>query len=222
MIYAILPVLVLLGVFLAMLWERSQWGVCSLRTRLDGKAVIVTGGNVGLGAQTGLKLAGRGATVVLACRSEERGQRTVDWIKKKTGNEDVHYKHLDLASFDSVRGFAREVLEEYPSISCLVCNAGVAFPMELQEKTDLGLEIHAAVNHLGHFLLTNLLIDGNHHHPWRTDRLLRVVMVASHLASQAQLDFDKFDHFKEGRQSPTKSLAPTGYCDSKLMNILFR
>ena len=89
--------------------------------------------------------------------------------------------HLDLADFDSIRGFAGEVMEKFPSIFCIVCNAGVAFPMELHKKTDLGLEIHAGINHLGHFLLANLLIDG------LADSPPRVVMVASHLASQVRL-----------------------------------
>ena len=90
--------------------------------------------------------------------------------------------------------------------------------MELRARTSDGLEAHAGINHLGHFLLTNLLLD----------RMLesapsRVVVVSSAFCSQGTLDLDRYDHFREGRQPEPdyKSIAPTGYCDSKLMNVLF-
>ena len=206
------------GLVLLRKWRSSKWGVCTLTTQLTGKVVVLTGGNVGLGAETALDLARRGALVVLACRSEETGTETANWIRKKTGNDQVHYRHLDLADLQSVRQFAGNLLEEFPDIYCLVCNAGVWGPMDQDMKTSQGLEIHAGVNHLGHFLLTNLLLD----------RLIqttpsKVVVVSSGLSSQGKLDFDQFDHFKEGRRPEpgSKTFAPTGYCDSKLMNVLF-
>ena len=207
-----------LGLVILRRWRSSKWGRCTLPTKLTGKVVIVTGGNVGLGAETALDLAGRGATVVLACRSEDTSLETVTRIRKQTGNTDVHYMHLDLANLESVRQFAGDLLEKYPNIYCLVCNAGVWCPMDQEMKTSQGLEIHAGVNHLGHFLLTSLLLE----------RLCqsspsRLVLVSSSLSSQGTLDLEKFDHFREGRQAVpgSKSFAPTGYCDSKLMNVLF-
>lgn len=206
------------GLVLLRRWRSSRWGVCTLTSSLTGKLVIVTGGNVGLGAETALDLAKRGATVVLASRSEMTSSQTVDWIRQKTGNTEVHFMRLDLADLQSVRDFAGNILEKYSEIYCLVCNAGVWVPMEQDMKTSQGLEIHAGVNHLGHFLLTNLLLE----------RLTqtspsKVVVVSSGLSSQGKLDFDQFDHFKEGRRAEagSKTFAPTGYCDSKLMNVLF-
>ena len=207
-----------LGLVLLRRWRSSKWGKCTLATKLTGKVVVVTGGNVGLGAETALDLASRGATVVVASRSEESSLETVSRIKRQTGNSDVHYLHLDLANFDSVRQFASELLEKYPNIFCLVCNAGVWCPMDQNRKTSQGLEIHAGVNHLGHFLLSSLLLERLCESP-----PARLVVVTSSLSSQGCLDFEKFDHFREGRQAApgSKSFAPTGYSDSKLMNVLF-
>ena len=210
---------VAVGVFLLRKWVSRKWGVCTLKTKLNGKVVIVTGGNVGLGAEAAMDLAKRGATVILACRSWENTKDTLHRIRTKSGNNDVHYLHLDLGNLESVRQFAEDVQAKYPEIHTLVCNAGVWFPMEKKVKTSDGFEAHAGVNHLGHFLLTNLLLDR-----LAMSAPSRVVVVSSSLAEFGTLDFEKYDHFKEGRPRPDVPLpadAPTGYCDSKTMNVLF-
>lgn len=206
------------GLFLLRRWRSSKWGVCTLKTKLNGKVVIVTGGNVGLGAEAAMDFAKRGATVILACRSWENTKDTLHRIRTKSGNNDVHYLHLDLGSLESVRQFAEDVQAKYPEIHTLVCNAGVWFPMDNKAKTSDGFEAHAGVNHLGHFLLTNLLLDR-----LALSAPARVVVVSSALSSSGKLDFEKYDHFKEGRQPEpgSRSFAPTGYCDSKVMNVLF-
>ena len=207
------------GLYLIRRWQSSKWGICTLKTKLNGKVVIVTGGNVGLGAEAAMDFAKRGATVILACRSWENTKDTLQRIRTKSGNNDVHYLHLDLGSLKSVRQFAEDVQAKYPEIHTLVCNAGVWFPMEKEVKTSDGFEAHAGVNHLGHFLLTNLLMDR-----LALSAPARVVVLASTLGIFGKLDFDKYDHFKEGRPRPEKPLpgeAPTGYCDSKMMNVLF-
>ena len=140
-------------------------------------------------------------------------------IRTKSGNNDVHYLHLDLGSLESVRQFAEDVQAKYPGIHSLVLNAGVWFPMEKKVKTTDGFEAHAGVNHLGHFLLTNLLLD-----KLAMSAPSRVVVVSSGLSAFGKLDFEKHDHFKEGREKPDNPLpadAPTGYADSKMMNVLF-
>jgi len=206
------------GLFLLRRWRVSKWAVCTLKTKLNGKVVIVTGGNVGLGAEAAMDFAKRGATVILACRSWENTKDTLQMIRTKSGNNDVHYLHLDLGSLESVRQFAEDVQAKYPEIHTLVCNAGVWFPMEQKAKTSDGFEAHAGVNHLGHFLLTNLLLDR-----LALSAPARVVVVSSALSSSGKIDFEEYDHFKEGRQPDpsSKSFAPTGYCDSKMMNVLF-
>ena len=206
------------GLFLLRRWRSSKWAVCNLKTKLNGKVVIVTGGNVGLGAEAAMDFAKRGATVILACRSWENTKDTLQRIRTNSGNNDVHYLHLDLGSLESVRQFAEDVQAKYPEIHTLVCNAGVWFPMEQKAKTSDGFEAHAGVNHLGHFLLTNLLLDR-----LALSAPARVVVVSSALSSSGKIDFEEYDHFKEGRQPDpsSKSFAPTGYCDSKMMNVLF-
>ena len=206
------------GLILLRRWRSSKWGVCTLKTKLNGKVVIVTGGNVGLGAEAAMDFAKRGATVILACRSWENTKLMLDRIRDKSGNNDVHYLHLDLGNLESVRQFAEEVQAKYPEIHCLVCNAGVWFPMEQAAKTSDGWEAHFGVNHLGHFLLTNLLLD-----TLASSAPSRVVVVSSALSSAGKLNFEEYDHLKEGRQKDpaSRGFAPTGYCDSKLMNVLF-
>jgi len=207
-----------LSLYLIRRWRSSKWGLCTISKALDGKVIIITGGNAGLGAEAAKDFAARGATVILACRNFENTKETLRKIRESTGNNDVHYMHLDLSNLESVREFSAAVTEKFPSIYALVCNAGVWVPMDKHMKTSDGFEIHAGVNHLGHFLLTNLLLD-----KLEESAPSRVVVVSSALQSSGRLDFSSHDHFKEGRQPgpDSKAFAPTGYCDSKLMNALF-
>ena len=93
----------------------------------------------------------RGATLVLACRSFERTRETIKEIRTETGNNDVHYMHLDLASLVSVRAFVEEVLAAHPAVHTLVCNAGVWVPMEDKAKTQEGFEVGNNVAILWHW-----------------------------------------------------------------------
>jgi len=217
--YAVTSVGVLgLGLYLLRRWRSSKWGLCTSTRVLTGKVIVITGANSGLGAEAAKDFAKRGATVILACRSFDNTKDILKDIRVSTGNNDVHYMHLDLANLESVREFSVEVAAKYPVIYALVCNAGVWLPMDKHMKTSDGFEIHAGVNHLGHFLLTNLLLD-----KLEESAPSRVVVVSSSLQSSGKLDFTTYDHFKEGRQPDpnSKSFAPTGYCDSKMMNALF-
>jgi len=217
--YAVTSVGVLgLGLYLLRRWRSSKWGLCTSTRVLTGQVIVITGANSGLGAEAAKDFAKRGATVILACRSFENTKDILKDIRVSTGNNDVHYMHLDLANLESVREFSVEVAAKYPVIYALVCNAGVWLPMDKHMKTSDGFEIHAGVNHLGHFLLTNLLLD-----KLEESAPSRVVVVSSSLQSSGKLDFTTYDHFKEGRQPDpnSKSFAPTGYCDSKMMNALF-
>ena len=179
--------------------------------------IVVTGANTGLGAEAARDFAKRGATVVLACRNAEKTEPFLTSVRKESGNTNVHFMHLDLASLSSVRRFADELTSAYPKIHSLVCNAGVWLPMERKIKTMDGFEVHVGTNHLGHFLLTSLLLDR-----LAASSPSRVVVVSSSLMDSGRVDLAAHDHFLEGRQAEGKhSHVPTGYSDSKLMNALF-
>lgn len=131
-------------------------GVCKSSALLNGRTVIITGANSGIGKQTALDLARRNARVILACRSTDSGEKAAEEIRRRSKNNDVVLRHMDLTSFASVRKFAAQVLSEEKQIDILINNAGVF--MRPLRRTEDGIEEHLAVNYLGHFLLTNLLL----------------------------------------------------------------
>ncbi|KAL5487320.1 hypothetical protein EMCRGX_G019909 [Ephydatia muelleri] len=183
-------------------------GVCYSKVTLDGKTVIITGANTGIGKETAVDLARRGARVILACRSEEKGEEAVVEVRARSGNDKVVFRRLDLASLESVRQFASSILEEEPTIDILINNAGVmACPYA---KTEDGFEMQFGVNHLAHFLLTNLLLDRLKEAP--TARIVNVSSIAYRRAKG--INFDDLNS--------EKSYSPfLAYGQSKLANILF-
>ncbi|GAB7008590.1 SDR family NAD(P)-dependent oxidoreductase [Halorubrum trueperi] len=126
--------------------------------RLDGKTVVVTGANSGLGFEGTRAFAARGATVVMACRSVERGADAAAEISADAaGDVDgaLDVRECDLASLDSVASFADGVADDYDAVDVLCNNAGVmAIP---RSETEDGFETQLGVNHLGHFALTGRL-----------------------------------------------------------------
>src|SRR5215208_7145228 len=127
------------------------------KTSLAGKICVVTGANSGTGKETARGLAKLGATVVLVCRSAERGGEALDDLKKSSRNEKVELMLCDLSSQKSIREFAGEYEKRHTRLDVLVNNAGALFRNRTQ--TEDGLEATFAVNHLGCFLLTNLLLN---------------------------------------------------------------
>ena len=154
--YTLLSIITL-GVSLWMLRRYFSGGVCRSKAMLDGKTAIITGANSGIGKETAIDLAKRNARVILACRSQEKGKKAEVDVRRESGNSKVHFRKLDLASFKSIRQFAKEVLSEESRIDILINNAGIMYCSF--EKTKDGFESQFGVNHLGHFLLTNLLLD---------------------------------------------------------------
>jgi retinol dehydrogenase 12 len=173
-----------------------------------GRTFLVTGGNTGIGRATAHELARRGGRVLLACRSEEKTAPVVADIARDTGNRDVEYLHLDLADLDSVRGTAERFLARDEPLHVLVNNAGVAGQ---RGSTAQGFELAFGVNHLGHFLLTLLLLER-----LRASAPARVVNVSSDSHYRPRgVDY-------EALRRPTRST--TGlpeYGVSKLCNVLF-
>uniref|UniRef100_A0A8D3BYZ0 Si:dkey-23o4.6 n=1 Tax=Scophthalmus maximus TaxID=52904 RepID=A0A8D3BYZ0_SCOMX len=183
-------------------------GVCRCSVRLDGKTVLITGANTGIGKETSRDLAARGARVVMACRDLTRAERAADEIRRTTGNGNVVIRHLDLASVYSVRQFAKDFLDSEERLDVLINNAGVMMcPKWLTED---GFETQLGVNHLGHFLLTNLLLP-----KLKSSAPSRVVNVSSIAHRGGRIDFD--DLFFSRR--PYSSLE--SYRQSKLANVLF-
>ncbi|XP_075996195.1 retinol dehydrogenase 13 [Genypterus blacodes] len=183
-------------------------GVCRCSVRLDGHTVLITGANTGIGKETSRDMARRGARVVMACRDLRRAEEAAEEIRRSTGNGNVVIRHLDLASLYSVRQFAKEFLDSEDRLDILINNAGVMMcPKWLTED---GFETQLAVNHLGHFLLTNLLLP-----KLKSSAPSRVVNVSSiaHKGGHIALD-DLF--FSRRPYSPLAS-----YRQSKLANVLF-
>ncbi|GAB3416767.1 oxidoreductase [Haloparvum alkalitolerans] len=124
---------------------------------LDGVTAVVTGANSGIGYEATRILADHGATVVMGCRSVNRGADAVSSIRDATASGSLDVRELDLADLDSVASFATVVDEAYDGLDLLVNNAGVmALPYE---ETGDGFEYQFGVNHLGHFALTGHLLD---------------------------------------------------------------
>lgn len=128
------------------------------RLDLTGRVVVVTGGNSGIGKETVAGLANLGATVVLASRDPGRGEAAkADLLARSrpTGAGDIVVGELDLGSFASIRSFAAWVLDRFDRLDVLVCNAGLI--TEQRRTTAEGFEEMFGVNHLGHFLLADLV-----------------------------------------------------------------
>lgn len=173
---------------------------------MDSKVVIVTGANSGIGKATAMELARRGARVYLACRSSDRGEAARQDIVQETDNPEVFFLKLDLGSIRSIRDFARAFGELESRLDVLINNAGIAGPRKL---TVDGFESQIGVNHMGHFLLTNLLID-----LLQKSAPSHVITLSSSVHRVATLN--RMDLNSE------KSFKPfMVYAQSKLANILF-
>ncbi|WP_127550189.1 oxidoreductase [Paenibacillus amylolyticus] len=172
------------------------------------KVVIVTGSNGGLGYETALALAEKGAKVILAVRNLEKGEKAANKIKSSVHVAgEVIVMQLDLSDLASIRKFAAAFLEQYDSLSILVNNAGIMNPPF--QLTKDGFELQFGSNHLGHFALTGLLLP----------RLIstpksRVVTVSSMAAHNGAIDFNNLDGSKG--YNPMKF-----YSQSKLANLMF-
>ncbi|XP_058066298.1 retinol dehydrogenase 12-like [Anopheles bellator] len=175
--------------------------------RLDAKVVIITGANAGIGKEAAIECAKRGARVYMGCRDAARMEKARQEILDKSGSQNVFGLDLDLASFDSIRGFVKTFLSMERRLHVLINNAGVmACP---KTYTKEGFEMHFGTNHLGHFLLTNLLLD-----VLRRTAPSRIVTVSSLGHKWGRLNRDDVNAEKEYREWDA-------YAQSKLCNILF-
>lgn len=174
---------------------------------LTGKVALVTGGSGGLGEETARALAANGARVVLTARDVPKGEAVAQAIRAATGNDQVTVEELELASLASVRACARRFLARHNTLHILINNAGVmACPLA---KTAEGYELQFGSNHLGHFLLTCLLVPA-----LRQAAPSRVVCLTSggHRASPVV-----FEDIHFGRRPYDKWLS---YGQAKTANVL--
>jgi len=175
------------------------WSTDDIPDQSD-RRFVITGANSGIGKEAARELARAGGTVVMACRSLDRGETARDEIREEIPGASLRVEPLDLASLDSVHDFAHRL--DGP-IDVLINNAGVmAIP---RTETDDGFEMQFGVNHLGHFALTGLLVDQLED---------RVVTVSSRAHENGDIDFDdphsrvNYDRWE-------------AYGQSKLANLLF-
>ncbi len=173
---------------------------------MKGKRVLITGGNSGIGLVAAEELAKKGAELVLACRDTDKTKAALARIN---GTADIEAVNLpvDLARFASVRSLAESFLQRYDRLDVLINNAGL-FPIK-QQITEDGFEMQIGVNHLSHFLLTNLLLDC-----LKASAPARIVTVTSTLHKRGSIDFETFKGFKKYKPQ-------TAYHQSKMANSMF-
>lgn len=172
-----------------------------------GKLAIVTGTG-GLGYETALELASRGADVVLAGRNAAKGTESVRKILHEVPGAKIHFEELDLASLASIAAFAERMKASHTALHVLVNNAGVMAPPARRTTAD-GFELQFGTNHLGHFALTAQLLP-----LLRAANQPRVVTVSSGMHHVGRINFNDLQFEKKYR--PTAA-----YAQSKLANLMF-
>jgi NAD(P)-dependent dehydrogenase (short-subunit alcohol dehydrogenase family) len=186
--------------------RQRPWTVADVPDQ-QGRTVVVTGANTGIGYEAAAVLAQRGAATILACRDTAKAQHAADRLSAAAPAAPVSVVRLDLASLDSVRAAAEQIRDSHERLDLLINNAGLMMPP--RGTTADGFELQFGTNHLGHFALTGLLLD----------RLLavpgsRVVTVSSNGHRTGRIDFADLQAERHyGRVS--------AYAQSKLANLMF-
>lgn len=188
--------------------SKGKWDKTNIQS-LTGKVIIVTGGNSGLGYESVKAFAGKGASVVLASRREEKGREASDKISEDFPAADIKVMKLDLADLSSVESFAANFRTGYDRLDILMNNAGIMTTPYFTTRD--GFEGQMGTNHLGHFALTGRLLDIIMSSPGS-----RIVNVSSSAHKAGKMDFDNLLFEKGKGYSPMKA-----YGRSKLANLLF-
>jgi len=182
-------------------------GTRTTTSDLSGKTALVTGASSGIGLEASVKLAARGARVLMVARDPARGEAARAEVVRRSGSEKVELLLCDFSSQKATRALADQVRERVERLDILINNAGSVSPK--RQLTEDGIEQTFAVNHLGYFLLTNLLLD-----LVVAGAPARVVNVSSIGHRQGTLDFDDIG-FERGYG------IMKAYSRSKLANVLF-
>eukprot|EP00095_Tigriopus_kingsejongensis_P000778 maker-scaffold67_size430214-snap-gene-1.22 protein:Tk00778 transcript:maker-scaffold67_size430214-snap-gene-1.22-mRNA-1 annotation:"retinol dehydrogenase 12-like" len=214
---------------LAWVIKEATMGICRSDKRLEGKVVLITGGNSGIGLETAKDLAFRGAEIVIACRNLSKTRIVVDALKEETGNPKICAKPLDLSSQKDTNRFARDILAEYPQIHYLINNAGMAgdvsgmnFYMDSNAKTTSemtkeGFEVTMATNFLGPLTLTEMLKERVKESGSAAQKS-RIIHVSSIGNSSGQVDLKNLDLNLTKQQTFDAGLQ---YCNTKLFQLLY-
>jgi len=194
--------------------------------------VVITGASSGVGLNAAKAMANRGWHVVMACRDLEKAKAAAQSVGMPEGSYSI--LHLDLASLASVRQFVEEFRGTGRSLEALVCNAAVYLPLEKEPlRSADGYELSVATNHLGHFLLCNLMLDDLKSSPAEDKRLIILGTVTANpkelggkIPIPAPPDLGELDGFVQGFKAPVamidgkKFKSGKAYKDSKLCNVL--
>ena len=176
---------------------------------MQGKVVVITGSNTGIGLETAVGVAAQEATTVLACRNQAKAEAAAKEVVRRTWSEDVHVVPLDLADLASVRKAADEITSRWDRLDVLVNNAGGTWSK--RQVTAQGFEYTMGVNHLGHFSLTLQLLQRLRRSA--PARIVNVTSVGHHFASKGmRFDDLQSEHGYDGMEA---------YCRAKLANVLF-
>lgn len=190
-----------------MMMKNEKWNTENILSQ-KGRIVIVTGSSSGIGYETARVLANKQASVIIAVRNLDKGNKALAKIIQQNKDADVQVMELDLANLASVKNFAENFQKNYSRLDLLINNAGVMIPP--YAKTTDGFELQFGTNHLGHFALTGQLL-----------KLListqgsRIVNVSSGAHNFGKIDFDDLNWEKRNYAQWT------AYGDSKLANLYF-
>ena len=173
----------------------------------NGRIAIVTGANNGIGFETTKAMANYGFKVIMACRNLMKAEKSKTEILNKVPTADLDILQLDLSNLDSVRTFAQNYKKRYTKLDVLINNAGIL--IYSSKKNRAGIELQFATNHLGHFLLTNLLLGS-----MPDSSASRIVALSSLAHKSAKIHFDDLN-------GENIDNAEAIYGQSKLANLMF-
>ncbi|EGR31982.1 short chain dehydrogenase reductase family protein, putative [Ichthyophthirius multifiliis] len=202
-----------LNLVLFVLKQCFRRGKAPIKCNLQGKIIIITGSNTGIGFESAKQLAEQGAQIILACRDEKKGKNTEIQINQIYKNQSEFIK-LDLSDLSQIRLFVNEFKQKYNRLDVLLNNAGIEAG-KYKKLTKDGFEMAFGTNHLGHFLLANLLLD-----ILKKTENSRIVNVSSGIHKNGFPFYTKID-FEDLNYEQKPYVGIKAFSQSKLANVIF-
>ena len=197
-----------LGILIAAIKLSNTGAACKSKGNLKGKVVIITGATNGIGYETAVRLALKGAKIIIGCSNLKKGLKIAKYLRDNTGQKYVEARKLDLASLASVREFSKDICEDFPCIDILINNAATISGSKRYETIDKN-ESTWQVNYLSHFLLTKMLLP-------------KIKLSAQGRIINVVCDSYKKGHFDFTDLQLKKNFSPyAAYNNSKLALMLF-